>query len=95
MFCYKHNREQNTGGHIAVKRTTMKNQNRSAALGRPAMKLKLIMSIFRNNDNTLVDEHFCVIYLARRRNKVFRKKMTSLSIKIVFLSGSPLRNEIT
>ena len=28
-----------TGGHNADKRTTMKNQNRSAALGRPAMKL--------------------------------------------------------
>ena len=28
-----------TGGHNAEKRTTMKNQNRSAALGRPAMKL--------------------------------------------------------
>ena len=28
-----------TGGHNADKRTTMKNQNGSAALGRPAMKL--------------------------------------------------------
>ena len=28
-----------TGGHNADKRTTMKKQNRSAALGRPAMKL--------------------------------------------------------
>ena len=28
-----------TGGHNADKRTTMRNQNRSAALGRPAMKL--------------------------------------------------------
>ena len=27
-----------TGGHNADKRTTMKNQNRSAALGRPAIK---------------------------------------------------------
>ena len=32
MGCY-------TGGHNVDKRTTMKNQNRSAALGRPAMKL--------------------------------------------------------
>ena len=28
-----------TGDHNADKRTTVKNQNRSAALGRPAMKL--------------------------------------------------------
>ena len=28
-----------TGGHNADKRTAMKNQNGSAALGRPAMKL--------------------------------------------------------
>ena len=28
-----------TGGHNADKRTTMKNQNGSAALGRPAIKL--------------------------------------------------------
>ena len=28
-----------TGGHNADKRTTMKNQNGSAAVGRPAMKL--------------------------------------------------------
>ena len=29
-----------TGDHNADKRTTMKNQNRRAALGRPAMKLQ-------------------------------------------------------
>ena len=45
------------------------------------------MSIFKNNDNTLVDEHF-VSYIWQEEGTRYLEKMTSLSIKIVFLSGS-------
>ena len=53
-----------TGGHNAMyhtqidKKTTMKNQNRKAALGRPAMKLLGASTSFRSTTSPLVLHRF-------------------------------------
>ena len=47
-------------------------------------------TVFKNYDSMSVDFLFCVKEITR----YFGKKMTSLSIKIGFLSGSPLSNEL-
>ena len=66
-----------TGGHNADKKTTMKNQNGSAALGRPAIKLLGMASneitLYQNslNDSATVNK-----MAARAKNRKILKRPT-------------------